>query len=71
MEQPSFILRRFYSFSRSQVGAGDQQFGQVSDPVLLLPLELILLLQQLRKNLLLSGCGLSDRRNLETNTSDW
>lgn len=60
MEKHGFILRTFYFFNRSQVGAGDDQFGQVSDSVLLLPLELIFLLQQLRENLLLRGRGLSD-----------
>lgn len=60
MEKHGFILRTFYFFNRSQVGAGDDQFGQVSDSVLLLPLELIFLLQQLRENLLLCGRGLSD-----------
>lgn len=69
-EKQGFVLRRFHLFSRSQVGAGDQQLGQVPDPVLLLPLELIFLLQQLGQNLLLSGCGLSDAGNLETSTSD-
>lgn len=60
----------FYLFKRNQVGAGDEQFGQVFDPVLLLSLELIFLLQQLRENLFLCGCCLSDWRNLGMRTSD-
>lgn len=54
------VCGKLYFFNRSQVGAGDEQLGQVPDPVLLLPLELIFLLQQLSENLLLCGCGLGD-----------
>lgn len=60
----SIILCHIYLKNRNQVGAGDQQFGQVSDPVLLFPLELILFLEQLGENLLLSGSGLCDWGNL-------
>lgn len=47
-------------FNGNQVGAGDEQLGQISDPVLLFSLKLILFLEQLGENLLLCGCGLCD-----------
>lgn len=56
----SLILHNSCLFNGNQVGAGDQQLGQVSDPVLLFSLELILFLEQLGKNLLFGCCGLCD-----------
>lgn len=47
-------------FNRNEIGASDEQLGQVSDPVLLFSLELILFLEQLGENLLLCCCGLCD-----------
>lgn len=48
-----------------EVGAGNQQLSQVSDPVFLLSLKLIFLLEQLGENLFFCRCGLCDRRHLE------
>lgn len=56
----SFMLHHSYLFKGNQVGAGDEQLGQVSDPVLLFSLKLILFLEQLGENLLLCRCGLCD-----------
>lgn len=56
----SRVLRRGYLFHRNQVGAGDDQFGQVSDPVFLFSLELVPFLEQLGELLLLSHRGLCD-----------
>lgn len=56
----SLMLHHICLFNGNQVGAGDEQLGQVSDPVLLFSLKLILFLEQLGENLLLRRCGLCD-----------
>lgn len=62
--QYNFFLCHIYLLNRNQVWAGNEQFSQVFDSVLLFSLELILFLEQLGENLLLCRCGLCDWRNL-------